>query len=83
MKLKKLLLGMVAGCGLFILPLIVSACNFDWLNTDKCTNNDYPYYCSSSKKCCSYPYYSNGLCYQSYSDCLATGYYCEICNIED
>ncbi|MDD3280245.1 MAG: hypothetical protein PHC83_01580 [Bacteroidales bacterium] len=84
MKLKKLFLGIVAGCGLCILPLIISACNFDWLETKHCPNTDYPYYCSSANKCCSYPYTDgHGTCYQTLEGCRASGYACETCHIED
>lgn len=49
-----------------------------------CGNPLFPFFCPSSGKCCSLPFYGKNLtqCYATIAECGSSGQSCESCNIE-
>jgi hypothetical protein len=50
-----------------------------------CGDPLFPYFCPSSGKCCSLPFYGKNLnkCYSTLSECASSGQSCEACAIEE
>lgn len=73
-------------CSLFFFLVVLSANCIKDENEGVifCTDSLFPFFCPSSGKCCSLPFYGKNLnkCYGTISECGSSGQSCESCTIE-
>jgi len=70
----------------FLLFLMCAGCVKEEPTQDIfCGDPLFPYFCPSSGKCCSLPFYGKNLnkCYSTIGECGSTGQSCEACAIEE